>query len=114
MTYAELTISGPSATETLRCLVDTGATFTKVSAALGRRLGLEVVSNVQVELAAGRVLTRPLALAGAELEGVRRPVLVTLDESAADPLIGVTTLEILGFKVDPVAERLEPRRAMEY
>ena len=42
-TYAVLTLSGASATETLRCLVDTGATFTKIPAALGQRLGLEVV-----------------------------------------------------------------------
>ncbi len=114
MTYADLTISGPSGSDTFRCLVDTGSTFTKIPAALGRRLGLEVVSEVQVELSDGRVITRPLALATAGLEGVRMPVLVTLAEDEAQPLIGVTTLEYLGFKVDPIVERLEPRTAMEY
>ena len=113
-TYAVLTLSGASATETLRCLVDTGATFTKIPAALGQRLGLEVVREVNVELADGRVVARRLAIADAQLEGVRSPVLVTLAEDGAEPLIGVTTLENLGFKVDPIAERLEPRTAIEY
>ena len=31
--YAVLTLSGATATDTLRCLVDTGATFTKIPAA---------------------------------------------------------------------------------
>ena len=112
-TYADLSLSGPSASDTLRCLVDTGATFTKIPLALGERLGLEVVREVEVELADGRVTVRQLALANAEMEGVRSPILVTLAEDADLPLIGVTTLEILGFKVDPVAERLEPRTAIE-
>ncbi len=113
-TYADLTISGASATHTFRCLVDTGATFTKIPQSLGQRLGLEVVGEVQVELSDGRVVPRSLALANAQLEGVRLPVLVTLAEDEALPLIGVTTLEYLGFTADPIAERLEPRTAMEY
>ena len=48
------------------------------------------------------------------MEGIRSPILVTLAEEGDIPLIGVTTLETLGFKVDPVAERLEPRTAIEY
>ena len=113
-TYANLTISGASATDTLRCLVDTGATFTKIPLSLGQRLGLEVVGEVQIELSDGRVVARSLALANAQLEGIRRPVLVTLAEDGALPLIGVTTLEYLGFKVDTITERLEPRTAIEY
>ena len=113
-TYADLSLSGSSASDTLRCLIDTGATFTRIPLALGRRLGLEVVRDVEVELADGRVVTRQLALANAEMEGIRSPILVTLAEEGDIPLIGVTTLETLGFKVDPVAERLEPRTAIEY
>ncbi len=113
-TYADLSLSGASASDTLRCLVDTGATFTKIPQTLGQRLGQEIVRNVEVELAGGRVTVRQLALANAEMEGVRSPILVTLAEEGAIPLIGVTTLEVLGFKVDPVTERLEPRTAIEY
>ncbi len=98
----------------MRCLVDTGATFSKIPLELGLRLGLKVVREVQVELSDGRVVARRLALADAQLEGVRSPVLVTLAEDGGAPLVGVTTLENLGFKVDPVTERLEPRTAIEY
>ncbi len=113
-TYAELTLSGAAGVDTLRCLVDTGATFTRIPAAVGERLGLEVVDEVQVELADGRVSTRRLAVADARLDGVRCPVLVTLADDERAPLIGKTTLANLGFKVDPVAERLEPRTVIEY
>ena len=113
-TYGELTISGAAGADTVRCLVDTGATFTRIPAALGERLGLEVVREVRVELADGREIVRRLAVADAQVDGVRSPVLVTLAEDGGPPLIGMTTLENLGFKVDPVAERLEPRTAIEY
>ena len=113
-TYAELTLSGAAGADTIRCLVDTGATFTKIPAALGERLGLEVVDEVRVELADGRESVRRLALADAQVNGLRRPILVTLAEDGGQPLIGMTTLENFGFKVDPVAERLEPRTAIEY
>ncbi len=112
--HADLNLSGASASDTLRCLVDTGATFTKIPVTLGQRLGLEVVRQVEVELADGRVVVRQLALANAEMEGISSPILVTLAEEEDIPLIGVTTLEVLGFKVDPVTERLEPRTAIEY
>ena len=44
--YADLNLSGASASDTLRCLIDTGATFTKIPQALGQRLGLEIVREV--------------------------------------------------------------------
>ena len=99
--YADLNLSGSSASDTLRCLVDTRATFTKIPVTLGQRLGLEVVRQVEVELADGRVVVRQLASPNAEMEGISSPILVTLAEEEDIPLIGVTTLEVLGFKVDP-------------
>ncbi len=113
-TYAVLTLSGAAATDTLRCLVDTGATFTKIPAALGERLAWR--SSVKYRSSCPTAAWPPGAwpLADAQLDGVRSPVLVALAEDGAEPLIGVTTLENLGFKVDPIAERLEPRAAIEY
>ena len=84
-TYADLNLSGSSASDTLRCLVDTGATFTKIPQALGQRLGLEIVRDVQVELADGRVVTTQLAPANADLEGITSPILVTLAEIQTSP-----------------------------
>ena len=56
--YADLILPGQSTSDTLRCLIDTGATFTKIPRALGQRLGLEVVRELQVELSDGRVVVR--------------------------------------------------------
>ena len=62
----------------------------------------------------GRTITRRLALAEVEIHGVRRPVLVSVGEDGEHPLVGYTTLESLGFKVNPVTHALEPTPAIEY
>jgi predicted aspartyl protease len=53
----------------LEALVDTGATFTKISQRLASTLGLQVKYETEVELADGRLVNRELALAEVELEG---------------------------------------------
>ncbi|MBI2916946.1 MAG: hypothetical protein HYY01_03045 [Chloroflexi bacterium] len=58
-------------------------------------------------------MTRRLALAEVEIEGVRRPVLVALGSNGERPLVGYTTLEMLGFKVNPVTHHLEKTPAIE-
>jgi len=50
--------------------------------------------------------TKPRA-GGVEIEGVRRPVLVAIGGDEEAPIIGYTTLENLGFKVNPITGRLE-------
>jgi len=95
-------------------LVDTGATFTKVPREKADLLGLKVRYETEVEFADGRRVKRGLALAEVELAGVRRPVLVAIGEEGEMPLIGYTTLEILGFKVNPVTGELERTVAIEY
>ena len=48
------------------------------------------------------------------LDCAQSPVLVTPTEGGGPPFIGMATLESLGFKVNPIAERLEPCAALEY
>jgi len=98
----------------LEAVVDTGATFTKIPRALASVLGLQVKYETGVELGDGRIVKRGLALAEVEIEGVRRPVLVAVGGEEEKPLIGYTTLEVLGFKVNPVTGRLERTIAIEY
>ena len=61
----------------------------------------------------GGTITRRLALADVEIDGVRRPVLVSVGGDKDRPLLGYTTLEALGFKVNPVTHALGPTRAIE-
>ena len=98
----------------LEAVVDTGATFTKIPRVLASVLGLQVKYETGVELGDGRIVKRGLALAEVEIEGVRRPVLVAVGGEEEKPLIGYTTLEVLGFKVNPVTGRLERTIAIEY
>lgn len=97
----------------LEALVDTGATFTKVPKAVAEELELEVKYETEVELADGRRVKRGLALAELELAGVRRPVLIAIGGEER-PLIGYTTLEVLGLKVNPLTGQLERAVAIEY
>lgn len=98
----------------LEALVDTGATFTKIPGTTARELKLEARYETEIELAGGRRLKRGLALAEVEIEGVKRPVLMAIGGEKEKPLIGYTTLEVLGFKVNPITGKLERTIAIEY
>lgn len=112
-TVVSLTIHGPTGSRTLEGLADTAATFTKVPRLLAEALGLRASYETLVELGDGRTITRALALAEVELEGVRRPVLVALAENGERALVGYTTLEILGFKINSMTHSLEKTTAIE-
>lgn len=111
---ARIRVQGPKGSADLEALVDTGATFTKIPVRLASKLGLEAKYETQVELGEGRVIERALAMAEIEMDGVARPVLVTVGEEGEKPLVGYTTLEHLGFKVNPLTRRLEKTTAIEY
>jgi len=98
----------------LEALVDTGATFTKIPESLASTLGLQAKYETDVELADGRRVKRGLALAEVELEKMKRPVLIAIGREEEKPLIGYTTLEVLGFKVNPITGKLERTVAIEY
>jgi predicted aspartyl protease len=98
----------------LEAVVDTGATFSKIPATIASGLGLQVKYETGVELGDGRVIKRGLALAEVEIEGVRRPVLIAIGGEEEKPVIGYTTLEVLGFKVNPITGKLEKTIAIEY
>ena len=107
-------LCGPLGSIELETLADTGATFTKVPKDAVAKLGLEAKYEAPIELADGRIITRWLALAEIEIEGVRRPVLVAIAENEERPLLGYTTLEALGLKVNPLTRKLERAIAIEY
>ncbi len=109
-----LKIYGSAGSAEVEMLVDTGATFTKIPRSMVDEVGLEVKYETSVELGDGTIITRQLALAEVEVEEVRMPVLVAISDGTETPLLGLTTLEILGFKVNPVTRSLEKTPAIEY
>ncbi len=100
-TIATVRIYGRLGSVAIESLVDTGATFTKIPEAIAREIGLEPQYTANVELSDGKVVERRLALAEVEIEGIKRPVLSALSEDGEKSLLGYTTLEVLGFKVNP-------------
>ncbi len=113
-TIVLLKIYGSAGSVEVETLVDTGATFTKIPRSVADQVGLEVKYETSVELGDGTIITRQLALAEVEVEEVRMPVLVAISDGTETPLLGLTTLEILGFKVNPVTRPLEKTPAIEY
>ncbi len=113
-THVDISIHGNSGSVVVSALADTAATFTKVPRVLFDELGLEAAYEAEIEIGDGRTIRRQLALADVEIAGVRRPVLVAAGGNAERPLVGYTTLETLGFKVNPIAHRLDPTPATEH
>ena len=58
-------------------------------------------------------MKRDLAPAEVEIEGVKRPILIAIRGDEEMPIIGYTTIEVLGFKVNSVTGKLERTPAIE-
>jgi aspartyl protease family protein len=113
-TWVLLKVHGSLGSAEAEALVDTGATYTKIPSSMGAQIGLKREYEVPVEMGDGRIISRGLALAEVEVEGVRRPMLVALGAEGEAALLGYTALELLGFKVNPLTRKLEPANAIEY
>lgn len=94
--------------EELALMVDTGATFTVIPADLWQRLGLTGEFSRRLRTADGRLLERSQGSAYVEIDGQAGVVPVIQASDADLPVLGVTTLEILGLAVDPVKQQLVP------
>ena len=93
---------------TLNLLVDTGATFTVISSQDLERLGIKPRVKRRLRIADGRIVERDEATILAEIMDKMDEVPVVFGEKDDAPVIGITTLEILGFEVDPITRRLKP------
>jgi predicted aspartyl protease len=113
-THVDIRIHGSFGSVVVSALADTAATFTKVPRSVFDEAGLVARYEAEVEIGDGRTIRRELALADVEIAGVRRPVLVSAGADGERPLVGYTTLETLGFKVNTVAHRLEATPPIEY
>lgn len=90
-------------------MVDTGAFYTILPPALCEEMGLSLPLRERVVTADSRRVEIPLGLAHIELDGREAGIPVgSLDVPM--PLLGVSALEALGFKVNPVEGTLEPTR----
>ena len=94
----------------VRFVVDTGATYSLISADLAKRVGIEAGPvRDRVRLASGRTVRLPTALGGIRIEG-REAATIFWIGPCDEPLLGVETLEALGLSVDPARARLRATR----
>ena len=96
----------------ITALVDTGSTYTAIPANLLVQLGVEVEGRCRFELAENTVVEYPVGQVRMRLEGQELVVLAVFTAEDADPLLGVTALEIFGLGADPVNQRLMPIPAL--
>lgn len=94
--------------ETVEALVDTGATYTTVPAALLARLGVTPHARDTFLLADGRRVERAIGRSWIRVGGRPEITLVVFGESGALPLLGAYALEGLRLAADPVGRRLVP------
>jgi len=89
-------------------LVDTGSSHTSLPESLLVELGIEREGMLRCELADNRVVEYPVGETRLRIEGLERTVPVLFAPDDEMPLLGATTLEILGLGIDPIAETLVP------
>ena len=90
-------------------LVDTGSLYTFLTPELASTLGIDLPLTSTVILADQRTKEVPVGVAYLSLEGREGGVILAVMDVPM-PLLGATALEILGLKVNPVEETLEPTR----
>jgi clan AA aspartic protease len=92
----------------LEALVDTGATYTALPESVLDGLGIEREEIRRFRIADSRVVEYQMGETRLRLEAREFTVPVIFAPDEAMPLVGMTTLEILGLGVDSVEEKLVP------
>jgi aspartyl protease family protein len=101
-------IYGPKGYSDVEMVADTGATLTAIPETIADEIGLVRGGHVVVKFADGTRKAVAVGDAEIEIRGERAPVRVLVGPAGQVSLVGLTSLETLGLKVNPVERRLEP------
>lgn len=106
--YVDAEIGDPLGTryETVRVLVDCGATYTTLPESLLNRLGVVPEASRSFKIADGTELERPLGYTRIRLGGESIVTPVAFCDDGEPALLGAVSLEIFGLGIDPVNSRL--------
>ena len=112
MTYINGHITGPDGTcETLRFLVDSGATYSLMPHEVWTKLGIISTDEFECSLVDGTVVRRRVGECEIDVAGKRRHSPVILGEPEDnEALLGALTLENLGLVLNPFSRTLRPMR----
>ena len=99
--------------EEIEAIADTGATFAKIPRNIASKIGLTPRYEREFEQGDGRTIKRKIAVAEVGVEGEKGTIPIAIGEEGERCVLGYTSLEILGFKVNPVTCKLEKVKAIE-
>jgi len=88
--------------------VDSGAVYSVVPKNVLKSLGIKSCGSKSFILADGTVITRKFGNALVSLEDTEDTSPVTFGEKGDTPLLGMITLEALGYILDPLRRELRP------
>lgn len=111
--FVEGRVKGPSnKTETVKFLIDSGATYSLLPKAVWEAIGLEPKRKLSFILADGTSLERFVSEAFVVLPEGEAHTPVILGEEGDEALLGAVTLEILGLVLNPFDRTLHPMRML--
>jgi clan AA aspartic protease len=111
LTFVLASIANPARSRRsarLKFLVDSGAQYSVVPATVLRRLGIKPVRTKRFILADGTELKRSLGEARFRINGEEGTSPVIFGEKGDSILLGIISLEVLGFMLDPFKRELKP------
>jgi predicted aspartyl protease len=109
--FVEVTLASPQTPERrepLKLLVDTGSTYTWVSAVFLHRLGVQPTEQRRALTIGRKFVERPAAEVLITLEGRTLHTLCLFGDGGDVEVLGAYTLEGFGLAVDPVRRRFIP------
>ena len=112
----EVVLSDIQQTKSIKisALVDTGATLSVIPEEISKELNLSKTGEKVKVLTAKGIEELELAHAKIEIMGKKRIMPVLVSKQIDKVLIGVTTLEAMNLKVNPVTQQLEEVTAFLY
>ena len=113
--FAEALLAAPEMPErrqSVRLLVDSGSTYTWVTASVLRALGVTPTERRRVMTIEGQIVERDAAEILITLEGRTLHTLCLFGDAGDLDVLGAYTLEGFGLGVDPVQRKLIP--ALQY
>jgi predicted aspartyl protease len=106
-------VTGPRGiSRTVEFLVDSGAKYSVLPEGVWRALGLEPKRQMTFVLADGSRIERNISECHIQLPQGDGHTPVVLGEGDDEPLLGVVTLEMLGFILYPFDRTIRPARMM--
>ncbi len=113
VTYVEGQVEGLlGKRENVKFLVDSGATYSLLPKAVWETIGLKPKRKLSFTLADGTTIERSVSEAFVIFPQGEAHTPVILGEEGDEALLGVVTLEILGFVFNPFNRTLYPMRML--